>query len=366
MRFTRSADRRSHGFTLVELLVVIAIIGILVALLLPAVQAAREAARRSQCANNLKQIGIALQNYHDLHLVFPPAKIGAGSMSYKYPAAESWRNVVTNTTGFLLLLPQLEQQPLYQLYNFNYPSSLCSWNSGGKVLAGGATTSVYNQQVYSKQLSAYTCPSDNTPAYVRNYQPDLISSPYEMNNAAGGNYLFATGVYTDYASPWNLYVGSLNTYNGMTASDLGPFGNDGAAKMADIKDGTSNTIALGESKQGVSGKWSYVYGPWWGNGTHTCCHGWTPRDNTLTTVNGVSAPYGMVYGSINFDYSGTLQRNQQYAWGFGSYHPAGALFVMCDGSTRFVSDNVDYFNVFIWMNRIKDGRSVGDLGKSTE
>ncbi|HUY90509.1 MAG TPA: DUF1559 domain-containing protein [Pirellulales bacterium] len=349
-----------RGFTLVELLVVIAIIGILIALLLPAVQAAREAARRSQCSNNLRQMGLALQNYHDLHNVFPPAKIGSGSMAYQYPAYESWRNVVTNTTGFLLLLPQLEQQPLYQLYNFNYPSSLSSWDSGGKPLAGGATTSVYNEQVYSKQLPVYTCPSDTTPAYVRTYQPNNVGSPYEMNQAAGGNYLFATGAYTDYNTPWQLNVGSY--------LDLGPFGNDGAARIADIKDGTSNTIAMGESKQGVTGKTSYVYGPWWGNGTHTCCHGRTSRSVALATIKyGTSTlvvPAGMGYSAINFDLTGTYGLQRQYAWQFGSYHPAGAQFVMCDGSTRFISENIDYYNIFVWMNRIKDGKSVGDLGGS--
>ena len=347
------------GFTLVELLVVIAIIGILVALLLPAVQAAREAARRSQCNNNLRQMGIALQNYHDIHNVFPPAKIGSGSMAYKYPAYESWRNVVTNTTGFLLLLPQLEQQPLFQIYNFNYPSSLSSWDSGGKPLAGGATTSVANQPVYSKPLPVFTCPSDTQPASIRNYQANNAGSPYEENNAAESNYLFATGQYTDYASPWQLYVGSRPNINGIVASDIGPFGNDGAAKFGDIKDGTSNTVAIGESKQAVSGKYSSVYGPFWGNGVHTCCHGWTPRQTVLHTYNSVTAPYGIFYGSINFDYSGVQHRELQYAWQFGSYHPAGALFAMCDGSTRFISDNVDYYNVFVWLNRIKDGISVG-------
>jgi hypothetical protein len=105
-----------------------------------------------------------------------------------------------------------------------------------------------------------------------------------------------------------------------------------------------------------------VYGPFWGNGAHTCCHGRTPRETAVYSANGVSAPNGIFFGAINFDYSGTLHRNQQYAWQFGSFHPAGAQFAMCDGSTRFISDSVDYFNVFVWMNRIKDGVSVGAAG----
>ena len=342
MRFTRSAHRRIRGFTLVELLVVIAIIGILIALLLPAVQAAREAARRSQCTNNLKQMGIGLQNYHDLHNVFPPAKIGSGSMTYMYPASQASSNFVLNTTGFVLLLPQVEQQALYQRYNFNYPSSINNWNSGGKPLASGATTSTVNQPIYSTPLAVYTCPSDSFPGYVRPaYTPNTASSAYEENLPAESNYLFSSGQLTDYSNPFDYYKGYTH---------LGAFGNDGAAKIADIKDGTSSTIAIGESKQAQrvvdargGGKTSSVYGPFWGCGAHTCCHGYTPY-NTPTF-------------NINYDYNGD-RSYQQYAWGFGSYHPAGAMFVFCDGSTRFISENVDYNNVFQWLNRINDKNAV--------
>ncbi len=326
---------------------VIAIIGILIALLLPAVQAAREAARRSQCVNNLKQMGLALQNYHDLHRIFPPAKLGSGMMSGGYPSGFT----VINTTGFVLMLPQLEQLPLYQRYNFNFPSSLSSGYA--QPIAGGATTSTINQPVFSTPLPVFTCPSDTSPAYIRPaYQANTITA-YEINVAAESNYLFAAGSYTDYASPWSA--------NSSNVLDIGAFGNDGAAKFSDIKDGASNTIAMGESKQAVGGKTSSVYGPFWGCGSHTCCHGQTSRSTTITTVSGVTDLSGLIYGSINFDVSGTGQKKQQYAWQFGSYHPGGAQFVMCDGSTRFISDSVDYFNVFLWLNRIKDGVSVGDF-----
>lgn len=354
MRYFTSR-RRSHGFTLVELLVVIAIIGILIALLLPAVQAAREAARRSQCQNNLKQMGLALQNYHDLYRVLPPAKIGCGSMGYQYPADGSGTNLVLNTTGFTLLLAQLEQVPLYQRYNFNVPSSLSSWDSGGKPFGGGVSTSAINQQVYNKPLPVYLCPSDQAPPQIITHNPNVASYPYETNQAAQSNYLFSTGAYTDYSSPWANYARSY--------LDRGAFGNDGAAKFSDIKDGTSNTIAIGESKQGWQGKTSWIYGPYWGNGTHTCCHGRTSRSTSMYTWNSNTAPYWQLFCSINFDLE--HGKRQQYAWQFGSYHPAGAQFVMCDGSTRFISETVDYLRIFVWMNRINDKVQLGNLGDGT-
>src|SRR5512135_2886366 len=114
---------RRHGFTLIELLVVIAIIAVLVALLLPAVQQAREAARRSQCKNNLKQIGLALHNYHDIANRFPAAIIGSGRANAQTAPPRGVGPTVVNTTGWVAMLPQLDQAPLYNNYNFSITSS---------------------------------------------------------------------------------------------------------------------------------------------------------------------------------------------------------------------------------------------------
>src|SRR3712207_5906889 len=116
---------RRRGFTLIELLVVIAIIAVLIALLLPAVQGAREAARRAQCTNNLKQIGLALHGYENAHGAFPPAVIYSGSCYY----SNGGRGLVLNTTAFTLLLPYLEQQPLHAAYNFEQASSGSAWQT---------------------------------------------------------------------------------------------------------------------------------------------------------------------------------------------------------------------------------------------
>lgn len=356
---------RRHAFTLVELLVVIAIIGILIALLLPAVQAAREAARRAQCNNNLKQMGIALQNYHDAIRVFPPALLGSGRWN-------NASNIVYNTTGFVLLCPYMEQQQIFSNYNFNIPSSIS--NPYGLKLAGNVANSNGNQYLYSKQLAAFVCPSDQTPPDVLVYKPNDSTNFYEANSVARGNYLFSTGDYTDYNQPYELYLRTLNASSTNPVSwHLGVFGNNGAATIAQIKDGTSNTIAMGESKQGSAGKSSYEYGPFWGAGVHTCCHGRTTLSFTGTWPNFNPNPaisYGVYttpagttttdifYSSINHDYTGGLGLGLQYAWQFGSYHPNGAQFVMCDGSVKFINNDVDYYGVFLWMNRFADNHQI--------
>lgn len=372
-----SGTRR--GFTLVELLVVIAIIGILVALLLPAVQAAREAARRAQCTNNLKQMGIALQNYHDAIKVFPPAILGngrynTGNQPVATPVLVPWPYYVYNTTGFVLMLPQLEQGGLYAQYNFNAPSSLSS--PYGYKIANGYATSATNKRVYGTTVGVFTCPSDESPAGIFTNAVNNTANYYEADGVARGNYLFSSGSYNDYSREYGYYMGNLNTSSTSPVSwHLGVFGNDGAANIAQIRDGTSNTIAMGESKQGSAGKTSIDYGPYWGAGLHTCCHGqtglsfiangkWPQFAPNAAITYGIytlpagSYPANFVYNSINFDLSLQTQTHLQYAWQWGSYHPNGAQFVFCDGSVKFLAQDIDYFNVFLWMTRIADNHKV--------
>lgn len=336
----RRKFRRKRGFTLIELLVVIAIIAILIALLLPAVQSAREAARRSQCKSNLKQIGLALQNYHDNTKMFPPALIGSGR--YNAPP-----RLVQNTTGWILLLPYLDQKAMYQQYNFSAPSSVS--NPYGQTLVG--TNSAVNQRVYNKLLGILSCPTDDGGDQVVVSNANNAADFYERNQVRRSSYLFATGNYTDYSAPYGAYVTSISR---------GAFGNDGSANLRDIKDGTSTTIAVGESKQLKTGAGtSTSFGPYWGAGTHTCCHGYTPdgrfhiNADFLKTQNASAAPYTAIMRSPGTD--------AQYAWGFGSRHAGGAHFLMADGATRFINDNVEFFRVFQPINRIKDGVTVGDF-----
>ena len=340
---------KRRGFTLIELLVVIAIIAVLIALLLPAVQQAREAARRSQCKNNMKQQGLAIHNYHDTQKMFPPALIGSG----RYNLANQR---VLNTTGWVLLLPQLDQVAMSKQYNFNAPSSVSSPYGTG----GGATpllmllpaNSAVNKAIYSTRLPVMTCPSDDGGANTVSSAP--VNNPadfYERDTVRRSNYLFASGNFVDYNSSYGANAANAT---------LGCFGNDGAANLRDIKDGSSMTIAIGESKQLKTGAGtSTSFGPYWGAGVHTCCHGYTPdgRFHINADFNGTSVASGGVSPFTTIVRN--VGTNGQYAWGFGSHHAGGAHFVMADGAVRFINQNVDFFKVFQPLNRISDRVPVG-------
>ncbi len=334
--------RRSRGFTLVELLVVIAIIGILVALLLPAVQAAREAARRMSCSNNLKQLGLACHNYHDTYKIFPPAILASG----QHTSNPGLISNVKNTTGWALLLPFYEQGPAHDQYNFDVCSSSAS--RYGKVVGNDTI----NQAIYGAKYSILECPSHVDAGEVRSNRPGT-NDLYSMRDARRTSYAFSSGNYGDDNSIYpNLISRRL--------SGLGAFGSNASARLDDISDGTSNVLALGESVGGRS-KANANWGPWGLTGVRTCCFA-RVMANDNTAVPGTPLAYTAAQSRdfhINSAYNNDPQ-GRHFAWTFSGYHPGGAMFTLCDGSTRFITETVDYLTL-VRMARILDGEPVGSI-----
>jgi prepilin-type N-terminal cleavage/methylation domain-containing protein/prepilin-type processing-associated H-X9-DG protein len=341
--------RIRRGFTLIELLVVIAIIAVLIALLLPAVQSAREAARRSQCTNNLKQIGLALHNYHSSNNGFPPAKIYAGSCS---TASNGGQGLVLNTTVFTMILGFLDQTAMYNAYNFSQASSNAAWSYAPPATSGPANqvlvgTAWVNTTVVCSMIASYVCPSDiypsqqhpsiggNQPGMRAGYNYATTTWAYSMQNAMESDYLASAGPYTDYNCPGITGVGMPNP------NFQGAFFNDLSVDIGRIKDGTSNTFLVGESVQ-APGKNNPWYGPFWGSGTHTSTHGYIQTPTSPTA--GATAPNGPT--SIFYPkYASQPLYKRPYAWVFSSYHPGGLNMAMCDGSVRFIKNSI---NLYTW------------------
>jgi len=327
-----------RGFTLIELLVVIAIIAILIALLLPAVQQAREAARRSTCKNNLKQIGLALHNYHSTHKQMPPALINSG----RYSNGASINGNTLNTTGWQLLLPFLDQAPLHQQFNFSLPS-----NSSNPRAGGTSPDDSYNRAlVRGLKIPVFACASDPEGGELYMRLPGSTTDYYPTDNLARGSYLFNTGIFTDYDSNYTSKNADVRQ---------GSFGNNGAANFAKMTDGVSNCVLVGESWGGAA-KTSVLYGPWPLAGTHTCCHGRTVSTitNNIPTPTTVDAANWQINAAYNGDPQG-----RAYAWGWNSGHTGGAQFVMGDGRVEFLSENMQY-RIFVLLNYIHDRQVTGE------
>ena len=338
----RQRSRRCRGFTLVELLVVIAIIGVLVALLLPAVQAARAAAARSSCSNNLKQMGIALHNFHDVHGTFPAALIHAGWHTSASPTARRYKGpevdytsqpnfLVYNHSGFVALLPYVEQVPLHAQYNYQNIAAIRNGN-GSTAQLGPNPTGNPNFIVASTPLKVFTCPSDKVPAPQTTATGTGTGNPYDRTNLARSNYFF------------NIMnnIDQTAFYDAQSVNNKGPFGINGSAGMNTIRDGTSNTIAIGEAKQIHT---SSSYGPYWGAGIHTAVTGRIlVFSSTSGSQNHCWKPnYSYSWDAVCCPTCTPTNANKplQYAWGFGSWHPGTTQFVLCDGSVRNIPDTID-------------------------
>lgn len=326
---------KRRAFTLIELLVVIAIIAILIALLLPAVQQAREAARRTQCRNNLKQWGVALHNYHETYGQWPAALMNSGRYNNR-----ALSTPVRNTTGWTGLLPFIDETARYGKWDFDAASST---SSPYGIPSGNDTT---NAALWDTVPTAMLCPS-HPVAGEKSTVSAGANAFYSRRNATRTSYLFSTGVFTDY----NAYY---TTYN----SDIrqGAFGNNGGATMALITDGSSNSFAIGEAWGGIRYMTAHVYGPWGLVGTHTSAHGrFYSRNSTTITF----LPNDQGNFRINAAYNNDAQ-NRSYAWGFNSDHDGGTHFLLCDGSVRFVGETIDY-RLQCQLAYIHDGQVNGDF-----
>lgn len=342
----KQRKRRSAGFTLIELLVVIAIIAILIALLLPAVQQAREAARRTECKNKLKQLGLALHNYHDTASSFPAALYSSGRYNN---AAYFTESGIKNITGWQMILPYMDQAPLYSQFDFSY--SMIASNAYGHNIAPQNAT---NYDLTASPVTLLECPSH--PDAGPGGSASTSAFYFRSADTRRTSYLMNTGVYTDYNASWRTARGDYRQ---------GPFGNDGGAKMRDFTDGTSNTVLVGEGWGGAQYKTSSHYGPWGLAGLHTSVHGRVVSLGRSST-NGCSdpsqlacyTPYAAQWG-INSDYSGN-GTNKQYAWAWGSGHTGGAQFLFGDGTVRFLSENMDY-KTFCNVCYLHDGQTLSEF-----
>lgn len=337
--------RTRRGFTLIELLVVIAIIAVLIALLLPAVQQAREAARRSACQNNLKQIGLALHNYHDVHKMFPPGMIFSGDQSAANVAADAQTHIL-NHTGWTMLLPFLDQAPLFNIFNANVASGEALNPAAGIPIRGDHTL---NYPVTQTELEVLSCPSDPILGPVPNVAP---GGQYSATGAAKTNYVFASGYLCEDSRAYVVYSGSAVTPpNGIAVNYVGFFGNNRSARIGDATDGSSNSIAVGEV---VMDKNSTSYRPAWGQGRRV---GVYLRILTTTDpLHNYNCRY-RINAPSNCD--GSATNNKPYAWTASSTHEGGAQFVMGDGSVKFLSENIDW-HTYIYLNYIRDKQPIGN------
>ena len=346
--------RVSRGFTLIELLVVIAIIAILIALLLPAVQQAREAARRTQCRNNLKQIGLALHNYHDNFNVFP--------MGFSDVVAGNSEVNGSGWSWMTFILPQFDQAPLYNRFNFNttpYANTL-------------GASAVENQNLMSTALTAFSCPSDVKPTVT-------------ANNGGAANVAAGQGVA---AIATTSYIGCRGAFNGahcaanasnnpqitVDSRNNGLLIVNGKRGMRDITDGASNVFAVGEVRwiplitdiNGVANVGSvrqYVYGNVTTSGGPQCT-------NNGSNNNGPDLHIRAAHQKLN---GPPVDASNQHR-NFHSTHVGGAHFLMGDGAVKFISENIENtatgytaatvngpYGTYQRLGAINDGQVVGEF-----
>jgi len=377
---------RRQAFTLIELLVVIAIIAVLIALLLPAVQQAREAARRTQCKNNLKQMGLAFHNYESTHGMFPPAltalySSGSGSV-WGANVGEGIATTGPEDGNFHAwpeyVLPFIDQGNLYNAINFSLPMTYTDGTFATGTVYNYVTSANYpvaqSTLPVKTAIPGFICPSSPHPTDVyAGYIEDWTAGSFSTPTYRGGGAL-------DYVGKWprGQMHGTLNgnaygnpKYSLLDINSANGAGCDGV-KISDAVDGTSNTILVGEcsapgQKQWVMGKavgpiGDVLTGPNWYQGPAWTDWSWStgtdlrnlrPGDHHKLVAGGSGAN-----GNVEGDGGCTVNCTNYKNW--YSFHTGGAHLSMADGTVRFISQNINAETV-ARLHIINDGFTVGEF-----
>lgn len=283
-----------RAFTLIEVLVVITVIAVLLGLLIPAVQSAREASRRAQCINQLKQLALALHNYHGTHQCFP-----MGTPAYVFPQ-------VGNTVGhslFVSVLPQLERQDVFNSVNFQLSIY---------VLA--------NHTIHDVSIGILHCPSDPTVDLAFDFEQPYLDIPAGEFKVAYSSYGACTG-------SWYLYTRTLNRLQELTSQSNGVAFVNSSVRYSEITDGLSQTLLLSERAHGRLDEDNSEGPHWWFDGYFGDTLFWTTYP--INSTQKIAGPLG------------SRRETNPVVVSAGSFHPGGANFALADGSVRFIKDTVD-------------------------
>ncbi|MBR9800488.1 DUF1559 domain-containing protein [bacterium] len=324
------SSRRS-GFTLIELLVVIAIIAILVALLLPAVQQAREAARRSSCKNNLKQIGLALHNYHDTYGSFPMGishhkagcSLSGGDGNGFY--ISDWQQRFGSWSWQAMIAPALEQSSLYDAVGVSQQE------------AHQALNNATNRSLLQQSVAVLNCPSDPGPAVnsYDNKRPVRTDGTSKVS-VAKSNYVASHHHTTAVCNNTGGSVGSATFLNKTDSPFSGMFTHSSTVKMRDVTDGTSNTIMAGERT------WRLPMNDADTHQVPRAANQFVSAGVQLSTSNtGATSVFGTAASPMNFVANNDAGRRSARQ-GYSSQHQGGSQFLLVDGSVRFISQNIQH------------------------